>query len=141
MRVLLDTDILISYLLSSQPDTTSVRIIRAAAEERFTLLLPDEILDELARKLIEKRDVAGRITPHNAQLFVTLLRELGEALPSLETPIPAIARDPKDDFLYAHAILAQADCLVTGDEDLLALSHRSDIRILTPAAFAHTIKA
>lgn len=42
-------------------------------------------------------------------------------------------RDPDDDKLLETAPLGNADCLVTGDGDLLAMSPFHGIPVLTPA--------
>jgi predicted nucleic acid-binding protein len=44
-----------------------------------------------------------------------------------------VCRDPDDDAVLALALAAQADLIVSGDEDLLALRHYQDIPILNPA--------
>jgi putative PIN family toxin of toxin-antitoxin system len=46
-----------------------------------------------------------------------------------------ICRDPKDDMVLECAALANADAIVSGDKDLLALGEYEGIRILTPRAF------
>jgi predicted nucleic acid-binding protein len=49
-----------------------------------------------------------------------------------------VPRDPGDDPVLATLLAADADCLVSGDGDLLALRDR--FPILTPAEFAHRLK-
>ena len=44
-------------------------------------------------------------------------------------------RDPDDDKLLETALVGEADCLITGDRDLLELYPFHDIPILTPAGF------
>ena len=44
-------------------------------------------------------------------------------------------RDPDDDKLLETALMGEADCLVTGDRDLLEMSPFNDIPILPPADF------
>lgn len=44
-------------------------------------------------------------------------------------------RDPDDDKLLETAMMGEADCLVTGDQDLLVLSPFRDIPILNPTDF------
>ena len=46
-------------------------------------------------------------------------------------------RDPDDDKLLETAIMGEADCLVTGDRNLLVMSPFQGIPILTPTAFLH----
>lgn len=54
------------------------------------------------------------------------------------TPEPLsdpVCRDPDDDVVLATALAARADCLITGDSDLLDLDAFRGIPILRPAAF------
>jgi predicted nucleic acid-binding protein len=44
-------------------------------------------------------------------------------------------RDPDDDKFLETAIAGEADCLVTGDGDLLVLDPFRGVRILTARAF------
>ena len=52
-------------------------------------------------------------------------------------PLPEVGpvcRDPNDDHVIATAVAVNAEIIVTGDKDLLALSQYQSIRILTAAA-------
>jgi uncharacterized protein len=44
-------------------------------------------------------------------------------------------RNPDDDKFVETAVAGEADCIVTGDGDLLALDPFRGLRILTPRAF------
>ena len=44
-------------------------------------------------------------------------------------------RDPKDDKFLSLAVSGKADCIITGDKDLLILHPFREIPILTPAEF------
>ena len=46
-----------------------------------------------------------------------------------------VCRDPDDDMLLETAILGRADCLVTGDQDLLVLNPFQGLPIMPPARF------
>jgi putative PIN family toxin of toxin-antitoxin system len=49
--------------------------------------------------------------------------------------VRGICRDPNDDMVLECAALANADVIVSGDKDLLAVGEYEGIRILTPRAF------
>ena len=44
-------------------------------------------------------------------------------------------RDPKDNKFLELAVAGKADCIVTGDKDLLELHPFRNIRIITPKEF------
>jgi uncharacterized protein len=60
------------------------------------------------------------------------VRQLAEVIdpPPLTQPV---CRDPDDDEVLALAIAAQADLIVSGDNDLLVLQQFRGIPILSPA--------
>ena len=98
MRVVLDTNILVSALVSpgGYPDA----IYRAWVDGRFTLLSCAEHLEEL-RATLRKPRVAALIQPHKAGRLVNQIRKLAvlvEALPPVKR-----SPDPEDDFLLARA--------------------------------------
>jgi putative PIN family toxin of toxin-antitoxin system len=135
-RVLIDTNELISYLL--QPDAPGAvqAVLRAFLEERFTLLVPGALLQELLVTVRGKRRLAKRIPPQDLTTFIAVLEEFGEAVGEISEPIPMVTRDPKDDYLLAYALVGEADYLVTGDKDLLELQGQiMGLEILTPAQF------
>ena len=47
-------------------------------------------------------------------------------------PLIGVVRDPNDDMIVACALEAQADRIVTRDEDLLSLGAYRGIRMVTP---------
>jgi uncharacterized protein len=44
-------------------------------------------------------------------------------------------RDPDDDMILATGLSARADCIITGDNDLLDLKQHEGIPIIKPAEF------
>ena len=48
-------------------------------------------------------------------------------------------RDPDDDMFLETALMGDADCLVTGDGDLLEMTPHQGVPILTPATFLELI--
>ncbi len=49
-------------------------------------------------------------------------------------------RDPKDDYVLELAVSGQANCVVTGDQDLLVLNPYAGIPILDPSTFMATLQ-
>jgi uncharacterized protein len=131
MRVVLDTNILVSALLVQTGNPAA--IYRAWQEGVFTLLICAEQIDEL-RAALHKPRIAERIKPYRAGRLVNELKELAESIGSL----PRVERsaDPTDDFLLALAEAGEADYLVTGGRSgLLALSRHKATRIISANDF------
>jgi len=132
MRVVLDTNILISALMVQTGNPAA--IYRAWQEGYFTLLTCAEHLYEL-RATLRKPAVAERIKPYKAGSLVNEIKELAENIGSL----PRVHRspDPTDDFLLALSQAGKADYLVTGDKGgLLALDRHKGTRIISASDFA-----
>jgi putative PIN family toxin of toxin-antitoxin system len=132
MRVVLDTNIIVSALLA--PASKPADIIRIWLDGKFTLLTCAAHLDEL-RSTLEKPRVSERIKPHKAGRLVNQLRKLAEDV----DPLPRVerSRDPTDDFLLAMSEGGKANYLVTGDKNgVLALRRHKATRIVSAREFA-----
>jgi uncharacterized protein len=135
MRVLLDTNVLVSYLLATSEDSPALRIVRAAAHGEFILLLPEDLADELTAVVSRKRYLHGHISAAHLRELGDLLGQICEVVPRITERVPAVTRDSKDDYLLACALLSQADYLVTGDDDLLCLGPIDPLLIVSPRDF------
>lgn len=137
MRVLIDTNVFISYLLSPHSAGVIQGIFRAWAEGRFTLLLPELLLDEIMVTVTGKPHLRKKTSSEELKEFLDIIRILGEVISKVAEPIPKVTRDPKDDYLLAYALVGAADYLITGDEDLLALNQQiQEMTILSPREFS-----
>jgi len=141
MRALLDTNVFISYLLTPQHAGSVKVIFEALGRNQFTLLLPDEVVDEILDVIANRPHLIGRVGSNKLTTFLELLRAVAEVTPRIEQTIPAIARDVKDDYLLAYAVIGQADYLVTGDKDLLVLDEIAGVKIISTVAFADLLAA
>jgi hypothetical protein len=131
MRVVLDTNILVSALLVQQGHPGA--IYRAWQEGSFTLLTCAEQLDEL-KATLRKPAIAARVKPYKAGHLVNELKELADTI----GPLPRVERspDPTDDFLLALAEAGKADYLITGDKmGLLSLDRHGVTRIISASEF------
>jgi hypothetical protein len=135
MRVVLDTNILISALMIQTGNPAA--IYRAWQERQFTLLTCAEHLDEL-RATLRKPGIAERIKPYKAGGLVNEMKKLAESVDEL--PRVRCSADPTDDFLLALSQAGEADYLVTGDKSgLLALQYHKATRIVSARVFAELL--
>ncbi len=142
MRVLIDANVFISYLLNPQGAGVIRGIFKAWSEGKFTLLAPETLLDEVLITVIRKPRLSTRIPPDVLGEFLSIIRSSSEEVPWIPDPIPAVTRDPKDDYLLAYALVGSADYLVTGDDDLLALNEQiQELHILSPRQFHEMLRS
>jgi putative PIN family toxin of toxin-antitoxin system len=132
LRVVLDTNIFISALFWKG---TPGRIIEAIAARKAHLVLSDEILNELARK-ISSRKFSVRLdrTGKTVQQVVGEFRQLAEITAPAIIPQNSV-RDQKDQIILACAVGGHVDCIVSGDKDLTELRVYVGIPIFSPAQF------
>ena len=135
MRVILDTNILLSGLLS--PYGIPARLVDAWLDRRFVLVSHPIQIDEF--RAVSRRDkIRTLVRPSEAGRLVNQIA----ALADMPLRLPRVQRscDPRDDFLLALCEAGSADRLVTGDkDDLLSLRHHGAARIVTAATFAMEI--
>ena len=132
MRVVLDTNILISALIS--PEGNPAAIYDAWEDGKFTLLSCAEHLDEL-RATLQKSRIADLIKPYRAGRLVNQIKRLAEDIGRL--PSAKRSPDPNDDFLLALSQAGNADYLVTGDKSgLLSLRRHKTTQIVSASKFA-----
>lgn len=135
MKVLLDTNIFISYLLHPDIEGTIQKVLELAFEGKYVLLVPQAVTTELHQKLTTKSYLKKYIYPVAAQNFITAITTIGVIVLSITDPLPHISRDKNDDFLLAYAVSGEADYLVTGDSDLLVLQEVAGVQIIDPKRF------
>ena len=131
MRVVLDTNVLLSSLLRS--DSVPGSLVDAWREGRFELLSHELQLDEL-RSVTRRNYLRSRIRPAQAGKLVNQIRIKAEIVNRL--PVVRRSADSLDDFLLALCEAGRADYLVTGDKTgLLALGTHGGTTILTARAY------
>lgn len=135
MRAVVDTNVFISGLML--PKSTPGRIIGAWRTGQFSLVLSEPMLSEINAVLgyqkIRKRTGWNDDTINR---YLTLLRFEAEIADIRRTPAH-VPRDAKDNMVLATLLASKADCLVTGDLDLLTLA--DTYPILSPAEFVGRI--
>ncbi|MGB7180593.1 MAG: putative toxin-antitoxin system toxin component, PIN family, partial [Burkholderiaceae bacterium] len=135
MRVILDTNILISALITQ--NTYPDRLYEAWRDGQFELLCCEQQIDEL-RAVTRRPGISQLIKSSEAGHLVNSIRSLATMITRL--PQVDIASDPNDDFLLALAQAGQANYLVTGDmRALLSLKQFGETRIMSARDFAQDV--
>jgi putative PIN family toxin of toxin-antitoxin system len=130
MRTVFDTNVLMSGLLWRG---TPHALLEQVRNNALTLISSPALLMELS-VVLERPKFDAILTRSNTSRAQTLaeVRQLAEVIdpPPLAYPV---CRDPDDDAVLALAIAAQADWVISGDDDLLCLGSFEAIPVLTPA--------
>lgn len=129
MRVVLDTNVLISALLFTGVASGLVPLWQKGA---ITVLLSREILDEYLRVLAYQKFQLSE-----AEIKAAIEEEL---LPFVQVIKPGLRvrvlkRNPSDNKFLECAVAGKADVLISGDKELLALGHYRSVRIQTSSRF------
>jgi len=128
VRAVVDNNLFVSGLLwEGEPH----RFLAAALEGKVQLYFSEPLLAELKtvlqREKFSNRFAAKSHTPDSA---INLIRASARIVQAPEIKIPASLRDPDDAHVLSCALAAQADAIVTGDQDLLVLKQFEGIPIL-----------
>jgi uncharacterized protein len=127
IRAVLDTNTIVSGVGWGGPPGA---VLDAALDGRYELITSPALLAELRRVLSypKLQTVVG-----DADELIKLLA-LAEIVVTPKETV-TISRDPDDDRLIEAALEADADVIVSGDQDLLTLGRIGHIQILTPRQF------
>jgi uncharacterized protein len=128
MRVVVDTNVFVSALLKDK--SIPALAVRAATQRGILLksaATERQLFDVLARPVFAKL-----IAPA-AHRWLQALFETAETI-AITARVVA-CRDPTDDKFLELAVNGNADVIVSGDADLLALNPFRGIPIVPPAAF------
>lgn len=130
MRVLIDTNVLISAALSAH-GTPFQAYVRAASYPNHGLICEQNV-DEMKR--IFNKKFPHRLTALDKFLSVALLTLELVPVPTDENVSETQIRDVNDRPILRAAIEAKADVLLTGDKDFLESGVKNPA-IMTPAEF------
>jgi putative PIN family toxin of toxin-antitoxin system len=130
MRAVADTNIVVSGLLWHGP---SRQVLDAARQGKIELFTSVELLTELD-DVLNREKFLERL--RRAKVQISDLISGYAALATVIRPAkiaPVVLRDPDDDAVISCAVAAQANLIVSGDGDLLALKQYGGIDIIKAA--------
>jgi len=127
LRVVLDTNVLISRLLI--PQSLPGQAVRHIME-RAQLLVSYATLTELA-DVLSRSKFDAYVSIEDRKEFFRRLTHVAEIVPVVTAV--RVCRDTKDDKFLELAVDGRASFIVTGDKDLLELSAFRAVGIITAA--------
>jgi putative PIN family toxin of toxin-antitoxin system len=128
LRAVVDTNLFVSGLIIKRG--LPYQLVEAFRTGVFTLLVSPTLTREYERVLSEERFLQryGLTQAEVADFLFLVDTTAFMVTPRQRLPVPV--RDPKDEKILAAALGGQADCLVTGDDDLLALRDHPKLKTL-----------
>ena len=130
MRIILDTNVLVSGIFFSGPP---FRILKAWRDNKLQLVVSTDILDEYQR-------VAAILGEKYSQVDIRPVLDLLTVNSDIVTapPLPEpVSVDPDDDKFIACALVGNTKLIVSGDRHLLDVDGYQDIRVLKPRRFVN----
>lgn len=132
LKIVLDTNILISFLITRQFDKLDDKILSG----KFKLLFSNELFEEFIavsqrpkfRRFFSKSDVES---------LLSLLLDYGILIKTFSEL--KLCRDSEDNFLLNLSLDGEANYLITGDKDLLDLKMIGNAKIITMPDFLSII--
>ncbi len=131
MRIVVDTNVLISALLSA--NTSPGRIVAFWRARELELVVSPDMIAEV-RQVLSYAKIRKRVSAEQARRFLKLL----ETDATLVTPhdlVTVVQDDPDDDKFVALAMASGAEYIVSGDKHLLSIGAYQGVKILNPADF------
>ena len=128
MRIVIDTNIWISYLISRKLDFIDLLLKTSQIE----ILYSDHSIQELT-EVGSRKKFSKLIPPEKLFIIIEAIKGFGirvETFSNFDS-----SRYAKDNFLLELAVDGNADYLITGDKDLLILNPCKTVKIVTIAAF------
>jgi len=137
MRIVLDTNVFVSYLFSRK-NSPIYQIWQLWQKGEIIICYTPKTLAELTRVLLSEK--INRLTDYSVDEIKQYLRIIARhGLKFNINKIPKIIKkDPSDDKFLALAVKAQVNYIVTGDKHLLAIKKYQNVLILTPKEFINS---
>lgn len=138
MRVVLDTNTIVSALFWQGPPRQVLELARTETIQIFTSpVLQAELEEVLHRPKFAERLVRANLAVDEILAGVSALCTV---IPAQDLAAPA-STDPDDDAVLACALASSAAAIVSGDRHLLTLAAYDGVPILTSAQFLLRLRA
>ena len=126
MNIVLDTNVLISGIFWGGPP---FRILEHWISDDIEIIVTPDILNEYVRVI----ECVGKKQPELMSRWINLITIHSKNVEK-QTAL-TVCRNPDDDKFLECAVSGKAACIVSGDDDLLALKSIHAIPILKPSVF------
>jgi len=132
MKVVLDANVIVAAFASRGLCEAILELCLSEHEIILCAGLLEEVLTNLRTKIGLPAGVVEGIR--------SLFQEYATLVEPVSLP-EDICRDPDDVKVLGLAVASGANCIVTGDKDLLVLEEWQGVSILTPRAFSDMVRS
>lgn len=125
MKVVVDTNVFVSSVFGGLPR----QVVELWFDGRLTLCLSEPIVTEYQRVLRE----IGAVSEAEERALIEAFASGEGVLYTADPPaVERVSSDPDDDKFLECALELEAECIASGDSDLLELESYMGIPIFTP---------
>lgn len=128
MRIVLDTNVLISGIFFSGPPA---KILQAWKDKKIQFVISPDMYSEYSRVA---EIISNKYADVDISEILNLIAVYSEIIDAPRLP-EAICKDPDDDKFIACAVSGKVEIIVSGDKNLIDTSGYKDIRVMNPREF------
>ena len=132
IRVVIDTNIWIGFVIGK-----ALSGLSEALNDRIRILFSEELFDELV-EVLQRPKFKKYFSQNDIMELISLIHLITERIEIKERFEDC--RDPKDNFLLDLCVSGNADYLITGDDDLLALNPFRGVGIINYRNFREILQ-
>lgn len=133
MRVVLDTNVLISGLLI--PGGPPGKIVDLWTENKITVIVSQALIEEFFDVLLRPKFKRAGTVIERQDLLICLLEMENSVFVFPKVNMHVVKEDPEDNHVLECALEGKVQYIISGDTHLLALSEFQGISIVAPAEF------
>ncbi|MDO8609312.1 MAG: putative toxin-antitoxin system toxin component, PIN family [bacterium] len=132
MKVVIDTNVIISSLLSSSGPPA--KIISLWEQQKIEVVASTEIIREYEEVLIRLHSAYDKITKNEINKFIKGVRQFS-IITKPQKHFNVVLKDKDDNVFIDCAVSESVQFIISGDKHLLSIGEFQHILILTPTKF------
>jgi putative PIN family toxin of toxin-antitoxin system len=136
VRIFLDANLYISYLLKPDSPSAACEVVRRALAQEFEVLTCDPLVAETRGVIRESSYLGARISQASLDILIARLDRIGLIVELVGELKSWEIGDKKDRYILDTAAQGRADVVVSGDRNLLDVRAKwPQFRILSASEF------
>lgn len=137
IKVIIDTQLFLRAAINRR--SLPAKLIFDMRDE-YELVVSQAIIDEI-ENVLQRPKLRKKFTALTDEVIDTVIALLVSSEFVNPSTVPSISRDPKDDMFLVCAKSADANYIISEDNDLLVLNPYGNIKIINALAFLKVLEA